>query len=273
MKKKNLKKAIYLLSVFFALSMAWSCENDDEDDKKKDEGGIKEETSPIPDGWEKNDDLLLLYKKPYFLYRSDSGDSINIYFYSKSIECYFYQKNINDGYNYRYTKQLKEVYSIEKNNKKEFRGKYGSMPYSISYELTNDSTVLIHNLPGEETFSEGLKFEKTRSVYNSNNKTPLLGGWYNSQVVDSTVIAFENSRIKEYLFVKGTSTIQESWDYGGYTASLTKTYLKEEFLGMYGELKFEEFEEENCSYRIIGDKLIIYWESPRKTTTYTRIKD
>jgi hypothetical protein len=37
-------------------------------------------------------------------------------------------------------------------------------------------------------------------------------------------------------------------------------------------LRFFQFYEENCAYKINGEKLTINWKLPRKTTTYKRIK-
>ena len=141
----------------------------------------------------------------------------------------------------------------------------------VASGLIDDETVIIYNLPQYKTFEEGLEFKAVKG-YKYNDKNLLKGGWYNSQVVDSTVMVFEDKNIKEYLFIRGSSVIQDFWEYGDYQATRIKWYLQDEYLGAKCDLDFSELYKDDCSYKIDSDKLTIYWNDPRKTTTYTRIK-
>lgn len=263
-----MKKVIYTLLLLIALPLVWSCEKD-EDEKK---GTI------IPEGWRKNDDLLILGEHPWYLHRS-GNDSIKIDFYQfkvlhdyGSLGYYYYKKNNQGNYSYQHYSYLHEAYSIEKNGEKQILGQgYNLKDYGTRYELINDETVVIYNLPGMEPFGKGSEF-KAVSEKRYDNKNLLKGGWYHSEVVDSTVLVFEDNNLKEYLFVRGSSTISDSWEYGDYTAISTEAHLQDEFLGRIRDLKFKEFSDENCTYGINGDNLTIYWKSPRKTTSYKRIK-
>lgn len=264
-----MKKLIYTLLLLIALPLVWSCEKDEEEEKK---GTV------IPEGWTKNDDLLILDKHPWYLYRSGI-DSIIIEFYQfKSaydyggMRYYSYKKNNQGNYTRVNFSYLHEAYSIEKNGRKEIFGQgYELKNYGTRYELIDNKTVLIYNLPEMQPFVKGLEF-KAVSEEKYNDKNLLKGGWYHSEVVDSTVLVFEDNNLKEYLFVRGSSTISDFWEYGDYTATSTETYLQDEFLGRTRDLKLKEFSSDNCTYKINGDDLSIYWKSPRETTVYKRIK-
>lgn len=265
-----MKKIIYLLLLFFSLSLLWSC--DKKEDEEEDEGTI------IPQGWTKNEDLATLGKYPWYLHRS-GNDSIKIEFYQfgavynhGGLRYRYYKKNSQGKYSSVNFSYLNNAYSIEKNGEKEILGQgYKLKNYGMRYKLIDAQTVIIYNLPELEPFKDGLEFKAVNEKKYS-EKNRLKGGWYNSQVVDSTVLAFEDNTIKEYLFIRGGSTIEDSWEYGEYSATRTDSFLQNEYLGAICDLRFNDFYKENCTYKIVGDNLTIYWNSPRKTTTYKRIK-
>lgn len=260
-----------MLFVLIALPIAWSCEKEEEEVKEK---------GKIPEGWTRNDDLSKLGENSWYLYRS-GNDSIKIEFeyYTTlnrgSFSYDLYKKNNKGIYNKTIFSYLNEANSVERNGEKVIFGQgyyEENKDYSTRYELVNNKTVIIYNLPGLKPFNKGLEFKAvTDKKYN--DKSLLKGGWYHSEVVDSTVMVFEEENIKEYLFVRGSSTIRESWEYGDYTANSIKSYLNNEHFGTVSNLKFEEYKDDNCSYNINGDNLTIYWKSPRKAITYQRINN
>ncbi|MFV0538863.1 MAG: hypothetical protein ACK5M3_16090 [Dysgonomonas sp.] len=259
---------IYLLFVIIAIPFLGSCGDDDEDD----------EGTKIPDGWVKNNDLETLGKHSWYLHRS-GNDSIKINFFQYEIVYdyggmgyHFYRKNNQGKYNKIEFSYLLEAYSIEKNKEKKIFGQgYKLKNYGMRYELVDDATVIVYDLPEMGSFEQGIEFKAVNeSKYNDKNL--LRGGWYNSQVVDSTVMVFEDENVKEYLFIRGSSVIQDFWEYGDYWATRVKSYLQSEYLGAVCDLNFKGSSENDCIYEINGDKLTLYWKDPRKTTTYTRIK-
>lgn len=260
-----MRKITYLLLIFLTLPLAWSCNKDD------DEGNLS-----IPKGWTENGDLYTMSKASWFLYRSADGDSIRLSLYQiggrGTIYSRSYKKNKKgDYYNSNYF-SIERASSIEKDGKKELYGLSGEgETCRIGYEMIDNNTFIIHNLP-TTTLTGSMEFKAVKdSKYNDKNN--LIGGWYNSQVIDSTVLVFEKDMIKEYLFVRGASVIQNYWELGSYSAYYTESYLDKELVGIDRRFLFYKSDIKNCEYRIQGDNLTIYWESPGKTTTYKRIKN
>lgn len=267
-----MKKTFYYLTLLCILAFASSCDSLFGD--KDDDDSTKTKKTEIPKGWTKNDDLAILNENSWYLYRS-GNDSIKLrtdLFSSSSmngsIKYYQYYKKKHIKFSY-----LHDAYTIEKDGEKQIYGQGYKLPdYGARYELIDKNTVKIFNLPELDVPSTGFVFKAvSEKVYN--DKSRLKGGWYHSEVVDSTVLVFEDNNIKEYLFVRNSSTITNSWTYGAYKATHTEAKIVDgEYLrGIYW-LEFDEFKDDNCSYAVSGDKLTIYWNSPRKTTTYNRIK-
>lgn len=268
-----MRKFAYLIIVFI-LPILWSCEKDDEKEE--------EVKTIIPPGWVKNDDLALLGKKSWYLYLS-GNDSIRLEFYQFTqthdyggMRYHFYKKNNQGVYSHINSAYLHEAYSIENNGEKQIYGqgyRDEDKDYGIRYELIDNKTVKIYNLPGLKPFNSPMICNAIQDKTTYNDKNRLAGGWYHSQVVDSTILIFEEENIKEYLFIRGSSTIQDSWEYGDYLASCTFSYLQNEYIGEEAYMRLKE-DDSTHEYSIHndGNNLTIYWKSPGKTTTYKRIK-
>lgn len=256
-----MRKITYLLLIFLTLPLAWSC-NKDDDDKTN---------LAIPEGWTENGDLGVISKAPWFLFRSADGDSIKLSFHKidgvGSVYCNSYEKNKNGkNYSLNYYSSMKRVSSIEKDGKKELYGLSKGETCRIGYEMKDNNTVIIHELP-RRPLSEPSEFRAVKE-YDSNTK--LIGGWYSSQVVDSTIFVFEPKMAKEYLFARGGSTVLYYQEYPDYYSSIYSYYIDDELLEINGYLRFDSLLPD-C--KIDDDNLTIYWESPGKTTTYKRIKN
>lgn len=263
-----MKKLIYLLLLLIILPMVWSCENKDDD-----------KNSNIPSGWTVNDDLSTLSKNAWYLHRSGK-DSIRIEFiyYGHNINkggmtYHHYKKNDKGGYSKVGNSYLHEANSIEKDGETVIFGQSKEeKDYNARYTLIDENSILFYNLPELESTEDIMDFKAVTSMKYS-DKNVLRGRWNHVGEVDSTIIVFDDQTIRETQYAKGTSTIIASWEYPNYTAVVVESFVENKLIATKRNFEFENSKDDNCPYKISGDNLTIYWNSPKNTMTYRRIKN
>lgn len=238
------------------------------------------ELDNIPNGWKQTEDYDKLATNYLYLYRSET-DSIKLTFHKAYNEIFgsfsykSYKKNKRGEFILGKSKYFEKATTLQSDNnqvKLYLFNKYKKEEYFIDFKILDDQRITIKDIP-YLSFQDEIEFHVLKRITNWGDKSLLRGGWYNTQLVDSTVLVFEKDQMKEYLFLKGTSTLLDMWNHGDYYASSEYTYLKDELIGIEGNFRFEEAEEvKYYDYRIKNNKLIIEWDSDKDPIVYTPIK-